>query len=91
MFKEKHQNEPWVAISTAVNNDKVSVIVEVSKGLVDQIRADQLIKELAAIIEGRGGGKAERAEAGGGFPDRIPGLLERGLDRVRLALSGQRV
>ncbi len=91
MFKEKHQSEPWVAISTAVNDDKVSVIVEVSKGLVDQIRADQLIKELAAIIEGRGGGKAERAEAGGGFPDRIPGLLERGLDLVRLALSGQRV
>ncbi len=90
-FKEKHQKASWVAISTAVNDDKVSLIVEVSKGLVDQIRADQLIKELATIIEGRGGGKAERAEAGGGFPDRVDELLERGLDLVRLALSGQRV
>ena len=90
-FKEKHQNTSWVAISTAVNDNKVSLIVEVSKDLVDQIRADQLIKELATIIEGRGGGKAERAEAGGGFPDRVDELLERGLDLVHVALSGQRV
>ncbi|HXV64585.1 MAG TPA: alanine--tRNA ligase, partial [Vicinamibacteria bacterium] len=90
-FKEKNRERTWAVISTAVNEEKVSLIVEVSEGLASQIRADQLVKELAPIIEGRGGGKAERAEAGGRFPDRIPELYERGRDAIRLALEGQRV
>ncbi len=67
-FKEKHRDGPWVAISAAVNGDKVSLIVEVSAGLTSQVRADRLVKELAEMIDGRGGGKAERAEAGGRHP-----------------------
>jgi alanyl-tRNA synthetase len=59
--------------------------------LSEQIRADQLIKQLASIIEGRGGGKAERAEAGGRFPERLPELLERAREWVRETLEGQRV
>jgi len=90
-FKDKHAHTPWVAISTAVSDGKVSLIVEVAPDLTEQIRADQLIKDLAGIIEGRGGGKAERAEAGGRFPERLPELLERARERVRLALEGQRV
>ena len=43
------------------------------------------------LIEGRGGGKAERAEAGGRFPERIPELYQRAKEAVRLALEGQRV
>ena len=88
-FKDKKSGTPWVAISPAVSDDKVSLIVEVSPGLTDQVRADQLVKELAAMIEGRGGGKAERAEAGGRFPERVPQLLERAREWVRLALEGQ--
>ena len=90
-FKDKHAQTPWVAVSAAVSDGKVSLIVEVSPDLTEQIRADQLIKDLAGIIEGRGGGKAERAEAGGRFPERLPQLLERARERVRLALEGQRV
>jgi alanyl-tRNA synthetase len=90
-FKDKHHDTPWVAVSTAVNDDKVALIVEVSMKLSEQIRADQLIKQLASIIEGRGGGKAERAEAGGRFPERLPELLERAREWVRETLEGQRV
>ena len=90
-FKDKHAQTPWVAVSAAVSDGKISLIVEVSPDLTEQIRADQLIKDLAGIIEGRGGGKAERAEAGGRFPERLPELLERARERVRLALEGQRV
>ncbi len=90
-FKDKHNDTPWVAVSTSVNDDKVSLIVEVSKELSDQLRADHLIKQLASIIEGRGGGKAERAEAGGRYPERLPELLERAREWVRETLEGQRV
>jgi alanyl-tRNA synthetase len=90
-FKEKHRGRPWVAVSAAVNDDKVALIVEVSPDLREQVRADQLVKSIAPVIEGRGGGKAERAEAGGRFPDKIPELYERAKEAVRLALEGQRV
>jgi alanyl-tRNA synthetase len=90
-FKEKHRSEPWIAISTAVNAEKVSLIVEVSPDLVDQVRADQLLKAVSPVIEARGGGKPERAEAGGRFPEKIPELYERAKEAVRLALEGQRV
>jgi alanyl-tRNA synthetase len=90
-FKEKHRSESWIAISTAVNAEKVSLIVEVSPDLVDQVRADQLLKAVSPVIEARGGGKAERAEAGGRLPEKIPELYERAREAVRLALDGQRV
>ena len=90
-FKEQHRDRSWVAISTAVNEDRVSLIVEVSKDLLEQVRADQLVKVVSPIIEGRGGGKAERAEAGGRYPDRVPELYQRAKEAVRLALEGQRV
>jgi alanyl-tRNA synthetase len=85
-FKEKHRDRPWVAVSTAVNEDKVSLIVEVSPGLASEVRADRLIQGIAAVIEGRGGGKPERAEAGGRHPERIPELYQRAREAVRLAL-----
>ncbi len=90
-FKEKHRDRPYVAISTSVNEDKVSLIIEVSPGLAEQVRADQLLKAVAPVIEARGGGKAERVEAGGRFPDKIPELYQRVKEAVRLALEGQRV
>ena len=89
-FKEKHRADTWVAISTAVNGDKVSLIVEVSADLTSQIRADRLAKELAAMIDGRGGGKAERAEAGGRHPDRLRELLNKARELVRMSLEAQR-
>ena len=90
-FKEKHRDRPYVAISTSVNEDKVSLIIEVSPDLAEQVRADQLLKAIAPVIEARGGGKAERVEAGGRFPDRVPELYQRAKEAVRLALEGQRV
>jgi alanyl-tRNA synthetase len=90
-FKEKHRGRSWVAISTAVKEDKVSLIVEVSPDLVEQVRADHLVRAIAPVIEGRGGGKAERAEAGGRFPEKVPELYQRAKQAVRLALEGQRV
>ena len=89
-FKEKQGADPWVVISTAVNGDKVSLIVEVSADLTSQIRADRLAKKLAEMIDGRGGGKAERAEAGGRHPDRLRELLNKSRELVRVNLETPR-
>jgi alanyl-tRNA synthetase len=87
-FKDKNQGRSWVAISGAVSDGKVSVIVEVSADLVEKLRADRLMKKLVPVIDGRGGGKPQRAEAGGRYPERLGELYEEGLKAVREAIEG---
>ena len=87
-FKNKNRNRPWVAISGAISDGKVSVIVEVSPDVSKKLRADQLMKHLLPIIDGRGGGKPERAEAGGRHPERLENLYEEGRKTIRETLGG---
>ncbi|MFL6211849.1 MAG: alanine--tRNA ligase [Pyrinomonadaceae bacterium] len=55
---------------------KVSLIVRTSKDLHGRVPAGQVIRELAPIIGGRGGGKPDMAEGGGAQPDKLPEALE---------------
>ena len=87
-FKSKHQNRSWIAISGSISDGKVSVIVEVSPDVKKKLPANQLMKQLLPIIDGRGGGKPDRAEAGGRHPDRLESLYEEGRKTVRETLGG---
>ena len=82
-FKNRNQNRSWIAISGAINDGKVSVIVEVSSDVTKKLPADQLIKYLLPIIDGRGGGKPDRAEAGGRNPERLENFYEEGRKTVK--------
>jgi alanyl-tRNA synthetase len=53
----------------------VSLVVSVTKDLTDRIQAGRLVKELAPIVGGGGGGRPDFAEAGGKDPSRIAELL----------------
>ncbi len=86
-FKNENQGRSWVAISGAVNNEKVSVIVEVSPDLAERVPADDLMKRIVPVIDGRGGGKPTRAEAGGRFPERLEQLYEEARKAVRKAIE----
>lgn len=56
----------------AVDGDKVNLIVAVTPDLVGQgLHAGKLVKELAAICGGGGGGKPELAQAGGKDPSKL--------------------
>ena len=59
-----------------VNDDKVSLIVMVSKDLTSKYHAGNLIKEMATILGGTGGGKPDLAQAGGKDPDKLDAALE---------------
>ena len=87
-FKNKNQNRSWIAISGAINDGKVSVIVEVSPDVTKRLPANRLMKHLLPIIDGRGGGKPERAEAGGRHPERLENLYQEGRKTVRETLGG---
>src|ERR1700752_1476868 len=57
------------------SDGKVSLIVRTSDDLTKKVPAGQVIKELAPIVGGRGGGKADMAEGGGSQPDKLADAL----------------
>jgi alanyl-tRNA synthetase len=65
-----------VVVIGRANDGKVSLIVRTSDDLTKRVPAGQVIKELAPIIGGRGGGKADMAEGGGSQPEKLSEALE---------------
>ncbi|HKZ80939.1 MAG TPA: alanine--tRNA ligase [Pyrinomonadaceae bacterium] len=55
---------------------KASLIVRTSPDLASRVPAGQVIKELAPIVGGRGGGKPDMAEGGGNKADKLAEALE---------------
>jgi len=55
--------------------------------LTGKVPAGQVIKELAPIIGGRGGGKADMAEGGGNQPENLASALQKSYEVVEKLLS----
>jgi len=65
-----------VVVIGRANDGKASLIVRTSDDLTKRVPAGQVIKELAPIIGGKGGGKADMAEGGGSQPEKLSEALE---------------
>jgi alanyl-tRNA synthetase len=57
------------------SEEKVSLAVRVADPLTNRLQANRLVRELAAMVGGSGGGRADYAEAGGKDPARLPEAL----------------
>jgi len=57
-------------------NGKVSIIAGVTKAETDRIRAGDLVNVVAELCGGKGGGRADMAQAGGNLPDKLPEALD---------------
>ena len=66
---------------------KVSLIVRTSPDLTARVPAGQVIKELAPIVGGKGGGKADMAEGGGSQPEKLREALDASYSVVERLLS----
>ena len=55
---------------------KAALLVAVSKDLTHRYKAGEIIKKLAPVIGGSGGGKPELAQAGGSDPSKLAEALE---------------
>jgi alanyl-tRNA synthetase len=66
---------------------KVSLIVRTSADLTKRVPAGQVIKELAPIVGGRGGGKPDMAEGGGSQPEKLSAALEQSYSVVEQLLN----
>jgi len=69
------------------NDGKASLIVRTSDDLTKKVPAGQVIKELAPIIGGKGGGKADMAEGGGSQPEKLAEALQASYGVVERMLS----
>ncbi len=66
---------------------KVTLLAAVTPDLTARVSADELAKAMAPIVGGRGGGKADLAQAGGKDAARIAEALGAGLARARERLA----
>ena len=64
-----------VVVLAAPSDDKVSIVVGVTADLTKKVTAGQVVKELAPIVGGKGGGRPDFAEAGGKDPSKIGEML----------------
>ncbi|MET0386040.1 MAG: alanine--tRNA ligase-related protein, partial [Polyangiales bacterium] len=66
-----------VVLGAKQADDKALLVCTVSKELTSRFKAGQLIKEIASLISGSGGGRPDFAQAGGTEPARLPEAVER--------------
>jgi alanyl-tRNA synthetase len=83
----KHSLGRGVVILGATSGDKVQFVVSVTADLTTRVHAGRLVKQLAPIVGGGGGGRPDFAQAGGRQPERIDDLLAAGRDAIRQLLG----
>ena len=86
----RDQIKQGVVVLASEHDDKVSVVVAVTKDLSGRLKAGQIVREIAPIVGGAGGGRPDFAEAGGRDASRIDALLAESRNVVeRLAAAGR--
>jgi alanyl-tRNA synthetase len=64
-----------VVVIASASEGKVQIVVAVTADLAQRVRAGQIVKEIAPIVGGGGGGRPDFAEAGGKQPEKIDEML----------------
>jgi len=74
-----------VVVLASAGEANVNLVASVSKDLTKKFHAGNIIKELAALVGGGGGGRPDFAQAGGKDPAKIAAALKRAEELVRQA------
>lgn len=64
-----------VVVLAAEDGEKVSLVAGVTKDLTDRVKAGDLIRNLAAQVGGKGGGRPDMAQGGGTDPAALPAAI----------------
>jgi len=74
----RNKTEASAVLLAMAGDGKVTLIAGMSKAVVAQgVKAGDLIKEIAPLVGGRGGGRPDMAQGGGTDPAGIPQALDR--------------
>jgi alanyl-tRNA synthetase len=76
MDKLKDRLKSAAIVLGAVEGDKVTLIAGVTADLTAKVKAGELVNFVAQQVGGKGGGRADMAQAGGTEPAKLPAALD---------------
>ena len=76
-----------VVVLATVQDGRVTLVAGVSQDLVSRVKAGDIVSQIAAQIGGRGGGRADFAQAGGTQPENLVAALANVQSMVRSRLA----
>lgn len=75
--KYRDQIQSGIVVLGSTDGSKVYLIAIVTKDLTDRYHAGEIIKKVAAVVGGSGGGRPDMAQAGGDKPENLESALEK--------------
>ncbi|MCP4594311.1 MAG: hypothetical protein GY842_26580 [bacterium] len=85
----RNKTEASVVLLATVSDDRVTLIAGMSKAVVKRgVKAGDLIREVAPIVGGRGGGRPDMAQGGGNDSGKIGEAVGAGRVWIGQALGG---
>jgi alanyl-tRNA synthetase len=71
------QVKSGVVLVASKGDGRVSLALGVTPDLRERVKAGDLIREIAAVVGGKGGGRPDFAQAGGPLAEKLPEAIER--------------
>ncbi len=84
--KLKDRLKSGVIVLGSGKGDKAMLITVVTPDLTDRLHAGKIVGELAALVGGKGGGRADMAQAGGPAKDKLATALAQAYDIIARAM-----
>jgi alanyl-tRNA synthetase len=85
---QKHK--AGVVVLGQASDGKASLLVRVSDDLTKRLNAVEIVREIAAIVGGKGGGRADMATGGGSQPEKLDEALGASWDTVHRLLTSSK-
>jgi alanyl-tRNA synthetase len=76
-----------VVVLGQATDGKASLVARVTDDLTGRLNAGQIIREIAGLIGGKGGGRADMATGGGNEPEKLDQALEASYETVERMLA----
>ena len=84
---KKKAKSAVIVLGMADGDGKVTLLAGVTDDLIIKIKAGDIVKEIAPLVGGGGGGRPQMAQAGGKDPAKLPDALEKAKEKIRQALA----
>jgi alanyl-tRNA synthetase len=84
----KQRSAPAAVVLGSRENGTVHLVANFDDSVAARLSAGDVVKQIAPIVGGGGGGRPTMARAGGKEPDKLPEALERARELISAALAG---
>jgi alanyl-tRNA synthetase len=84
----KQRSAPAAVVLGSRENGTVHLVANFDDAVAARLSAGDVVKQIAPIVGGGGGGRPTMARAGGKDPDKLPEALERARELISAALTG---